>query len=197
MRRAFFRRPEGPALVVVDALRILGALSIIAAAVGWSPVPAAAVALAALGSLLPRALALRPSVDLAIVVVVLVAAWSSVLELYDRVPWVDIPIHFLLNGLMAALTLILLTRIGALPDVTAARRPRTAAVAMTTAIGFALGALWEFAEWAGHTFVDEAIIVGYDDTIGDMAAGGLGSVLAGLCLRWIGSSTVSADAARG
>jgi hypothetical protein len=36
--------------------------------------------------------------------------------------------------------------------------------------------------WFGHTYVDEAINVCYDDTVGDLASGGLGSLLVGLAL---------------
>jgi len=168
--------------VIADAVRILGTLSIAAAWIGWSPVTAGAVALAAAGTLLPRALGVRPAFDVFVSAVLLVAAWSSVLALYGSVPWIDIPIHFLLNGLLAALTTLLLIRAGALPDAASARRPRVAAVVLTTAVGLALGVVWEIAEWAGHTFIDEAIIVGYSDSIGDLAVGGLGSVLAGFVL---------------
>ncbi|UNX54812.1 hypothetical protein MF406_00445 [Georgenia sp. TF02-10] len=39
--------------------------------------------------------------------------------------------------------------------------------------------LWELGEWVGHTYGDPEIHVGYDDTVGDLAAGLLGSLLAG------------------
>ncbi|MEK8228690.1 hypothetical protein NKG05_25870 [Oerskovia sp. M15] len=45
-----------------------------------------------------------------------------------------------------------------------------------------LALLWETGEWAGATFVDESINVGYVDTLGDLAAGGIGSLLAGLVM---------------
>ena len=44
----------------------------------------------------------------------------------------------------------------------------------------ALSAIWEMVEWAGRTFIAPEIFVSYQDTIGDMAAGGLGSLLAGI-----------------
>jgi hypothetical protein len=35
-------------------------------------------------------------------------------------------------------------------------------------------------EWIGWRFISEEIYVAYEDSIGDMAAGGLGGLLAGL-----------------
>jgi hypothetical protein len=35
-------------------------------------------------------------------------------------------------------------------------------------------------EWIGWKFISEAIFVAYEDSISDMAAGGLGGLLAGL-----------------
>jgi hypothetical protein len=40
-------------------------------------------------------------------------------------------------------------------------------------------------EWLGHNFVDSKIFVGYDDTIGDLAADGSGGLLVGLGLPWL------------
>ncbi|WP_205754370.1 hypothetical protein [Arthrobacter sp. CAU 1506] len=40
-----------------------------------------------------------------------------------------------------------------------------------------LGVLWELGEWLGHTYITPEIGVGYDDTIGDLAANLAGAVL--------------------
>ena len=53
---------------------------------------------------------------------------------------------------------------------------------LTTATGTALAVVWEFGEWYGHTFLDSRIQVGYDDTIGDLAAGMVGALVAGVAL---------------
>ncbi len=47
-------------------------------------------------------------------------------------------------------------------------------------IGLAASAVWEMIEWAGRTFVTDEIFVTYEDTIGDMAMGGLGALAAGV-----------------
>jgi hypothetical protein len=59
-----------------------------------------------------------------------------------------------------------------------------AAVVLTTAFGLAGSAVWEMVEWLGKTFISTDIFVAYDDTIGDMAVGGLGALCAGLAL-WL------------
>ena len=44
------------------------------------------------------------------------------------------------------------------------------------------GQMWEFAEWAGNNYITNEISVGYEDTLGDIAAGGAGSMVAGVAL---------------
>ncbi len=53
----------------------------------------------------------------------------------------------------------------------------------------AAGVVWEIGEWFGHTFIDTSIVVEYTDTIGDLAAGGLGSLVAGGLLALQASHT--------
>ncbi|HIX00203.1 MAG TPA: hypothetical protein H9871_08680, partial [Candidatus Nesterenkonia stercoripullorum] len=56
------------------------------------------------------------------------------------------------------------------------------AIIHTTTIGLAISALWEMVEWIGFELFTEDIYTTYDDTIGDMAAGGLGALVAGILL---------------
>ena len=51
-----------------------------------------------------------------------------------------------------------------------------------TGLGATAAVLWEIGEWAGHTFLDPSIYVGYADTVGDLAAGLAGSVVAAVVL---------------
>jgi hypothetical protein len=180
MIRTQLRRPTGVAEVSADALRAVSLVGIVVASVGWGPIAGVSVALAAGGTVIPRMLALRPSVDIAFGITVLVAVWSSVLDIYITTPWWDLPVHLVTNGLCAALLYILLERAGVLPDAATLPRPRLTMVVVTTALGFTLGVIWEVFEWIGHTYLDPAIYVGYTDTIGDMVWGGAGSLLAGL-----------------
>lgn len=198
----FLRRPHGTLEYVADALRVVAALSVVVVGVGWGVVEIAVLMLALLGTLVPRMLGLRASVDLMVGVAVLGAAWSSVFELYTRITGYDTVVHFVLNGLLAAVVVVLAQRAGwvvSLGDAGrggAGRSARVGSVVLTVAFGLAAGTLWEMGEWAGHTLVDSAIFVGYDDTIGDLAAGGLGSLLVGLALPFVVGGDVRERVAR-
>jgi hypothetical protein len=195
MIATFLRRPEGAELVA-DGLRILGAVSIVLAGIGWGLLAALTVSLAVFASLFPRLLGVRPSVDVAFGVAVLVSAWSSVLEIYLSTRWWDIPTHLLTNGLAAALLYILLTRTGVIADAAGLRHPAVSAVLLTTSLGLSLGVVWEVAEWFGHTFVDETIYVGYSDSIGDLVVGGGGALLAGCSMRFLAGDSRFVDEPR-
>jgi len=188
----FLRRPSGAGEWAADALRVLGVLSVLAGGIGWGFVEVAVFALTLLGMLVPRFLGVRPGFDIAVGGTLLVAAWSGVFELYTSIDWLDVVIHFAANGVLAALIFVVAARVGIVPDV-GDGAPGTVAVirpaVLTTAFGLAAGVLWEMGEWAGHTYIDSAIYVGYDDTIGDLAVGGLGSLVAGLCIRWLAADS--------
>lgn len=185
MIRTFLRRPHGAAELTADAIRAIGLLSVVVALVGWPILDVSVFAAALLGLVVPRFLGVRPGLDIAMGIVVLVAAWSALLELYDAIEYWDFYVHFALNGLTAAILYVLAVRLGIVPDPASARVRLSAIVALTTAFGLAAAVIWELAEWAGFTFVDQSIFVGYNDTIGDFVAGGLGSVLAGLMGRQV------------
>ena len=180
-----FLRPPGGALLAADAVRLLGVMSAVAVLLWWSPVDIAVVALAMIGLVLPRFLGVRPALDAAFGVALLVASWFSVLGLYVSAPLVDLPVHLVVNGLVAAIAYVLLARLGVLPETLDVGRPRLGVAVITTALGVVGGVLWEFGEWAGHTFVDESIFVGYTDTLGDLAIGALGALLAGAGMPYL------------
>lgn len=197
----FLRRPHGLLEHVADAVRVLAVLSVVAVGIGWGVVEIAVLMLALLGTLVPRMLGLRASFDLMVGVAVLGAAWSSVFELYTRIAGYDTVVHFVLNGLLAAVFVVLARRAGWVVSPGddgrggAGRVARIGSALTTVAFGLAAGTLWEMGEWAGHTLVDSAIFVGYDDTIGDLAAGGLGSLLAGLALPFLVGGDIRGRAA--
>ncbi len=138
MMRAFLGS-RGVAEVIADALRVLAAVSIVVAGVGWGPLSGISLAIVLGAMLVPRALSLRPAFDIAFGIVSLVAVWSSVLGIYVTTRSWDLPIHFLANGLYAALCYIVLVRLGVLADATNFPHPTLSAAVMTTALGLSLG----------------------------------------------------------
>ncbi|MFS0732774.1 hypothetical protein ABC304_12320 [Microbacterium sp. 1P10UB] len=176
----FLRRPHGPAEWSADALRLLGLVSVIVAAIGFTWTDAGVLAFALPALLIPRFVGARPAFDIVYSVCVLIAAWSNVLDLYTSIWWWDIAVHFVATGVIAAMVFVLFGWWGVLPRSTdPSRRPQSARV-LVPVIGLALSAVWEMVEWAGFTWISDQIYVTYDDTIGDMVVGGLGATIAGL-----------------
>lgn len=171
---------------------MLSVLSVVVALIWLDIIAALALAILILALVVPRALRLRPSFDIAYGIVLLIASWSGVLELYTSVFGLDIVVHFVANGLVAALMYVLAARFKSVPDPLDRRVPLVTITLLTLTFGLAAAAFWEFTEWVSHTYIDENIFVGYDDSIGDMAAGGIGSILAGLAMRELAAQPTAA-----
>ncbi|AND15508.1 hypothetical protein C5C18_11010 [Rathayibacter tritici] len=180
----FLQLPRTRGEWTADGIRAVGAVSIVTAGVGWDLVDVAVLALAAIGLVLPRFLGIRPALDAAFGVALLVASWSSVLGLYEAWPQWDLVVHCVLNGLIAAVAYIVAARAGVVPAASGERGSLAPAIVLCACFGTTAGVLWEWGEWAGHRFIDSSIFVGYEDTLGDLAAGTLGSVLAGALMRF-------------
>ncbi|MCC3281284.1 MULTISPECIES: hypothetical protein [Arthrobacter] len=181
---ALLRRPASGAEVVSDAVRLLGAASLLAALLLYGPVEAALFALVLMGLLVSRCLPAAPLFDSLYGLTLLVAAWSSVLDLYASISWWDLAVHFAATGTIAVMAWYLLAGFGVVTCRPSSGRilPAVAVPAVVVSLGLALSVLWEFGEWWGHTYVDDTINVGYQDTMGDLAAGGLGALLSGVLL---------------
>ena len=100
----------------------------------------------------------------------LISAISSYLLLFERISWWDIPVHAVLNGLLA----VLVARVVRCPDPSAAEVIATGAV---------LAVVWELMELAGHHWVDSSVYVAPADTALDLLAAIGGSVVAALLWR--------------
>jgi hypothetical protein len=111
-------------------------------------------------------------VDVLLVLPFLVDTIGNALNLYDTVSWWDDLNHFVNWG-------ILVTGFGRL----LVRLPvgRLNAFALAVGFGFVTAVLWEFGEYL--TFIrnnENELRSAYTDTLGDLALGGAGSVLAAL-----------------
>ncbi|WAP52484.1 hypothetical protein OL239_04300 [Arthrobacter sp. ATA002] len=181
---ALLRRPAGAGEFFADAVRLLCLFSLAAAFLWYGPVDVALFLLVLMGTLISRSLEISRRFDGIYGLTLLTAAWSSVLDLYARVGWWDLPVHFAATGVIAVMAYLLLARLNAVPSpvsVPGAVQRITVPI-LVLALGLAVSVLWELGEWWGNAFVDESINVGYQDTMGDLAAGGLGALLAGLGL---------------
>jgi len=176
----FLRPPQSAAEWFADAVRVLGLVSVVVAGIGWSPVDAGIVAFVLPALLLPRFLGIRPWFDICCGTVILVAAWSNVLELYEAVAWWDLLVHFLCTGVIAVMLYLLLAMLWVVPLPPAAPGAARTPIVLVACLGLAVSSVWEMVEWFGHTFISADIYVSYQDTIGDMVLGGLGALAGGL-----------------
>lgn len=169
-------------LVPGDVVRAAVAVSVV---VGGATLGGLAVALFLLalgGALAPRFLGLPAVLDVCFGSCLLLAAWAALLRWYEAVPWLDLLVHAVCTGLVAAVGVLALIRWRVVASRVSGGLAHAGLVVTTTATG-ALGAvLWELGEWAGYTYVDDEIRVGYADTIGDLAFGVLGALAAGVVL---------------
>lgn len=165
-----------------DLLRLLALAGIVLAGAryGWS---AAVVFVVVFGVVLvPRIAALPRPVDVAVGITWLLAGWANVAGWYLTVDWIDIPIHVVTPGATAAAVYLLLARLSLVPPLQERRVRSAALVLLTFALGTTLAVLWEFYEWLAYAGPSGPPVVGYDDTIGDLFNGCLGSLAAGIGL---------------
>lgn len=184
MKQMFLRRPVGVGMYVADALRVLGLVSVLVAAIGWGGTAAGAMGLVLIGLVLPRFIGVAPPFDIGLGVVLLVAGWSSVVDLYGAIWFWDLVVHFAAGGAVAAGVYLLLAFLALVPPPDDGTARLTTVLVLTVSFGLATGALWEMLEWLGTTYVDVRISVGYNDTISDMVLGGMGSLAAGFALKY-------------
>ncbi|MPV37865.1 hypothetical protein [Georgenia subflava] len=165
------------ARVATDVVAGLGVASL-AVATRVDVVAVAVMALVLLGLTVPRVAGVAVQLQAAAGGVLLGAAWASVFRGYEQVPWLDVVAHVLATGALAAVAVAVLLRAGMLL-VPQGRRGRCGLVLVTASVGLPLSVLWELGEWFGSRYVEETINVGYDDTLADLAAGGVGAIVAG------------------
>ncbi|WP_308796383.1 hypothetical protein [Agromyces silvae] len=181
----FLRPPRTRLEWGADVVRVIGVLGIVVAFIWFAPTDAGVVAAALPAVFAPRFLGARAGFDLISGVVVLAAAWSNVFDLYRTVPGWDLVMHVVCTGVLAALLYLALARLEVVPAPAAVGALRRTPIVIVTALGLALGAIWEMIEWLGKEFVTDEIFVTYTDTIGDLAADGVGGLLAGILVAWV------------
>jgi hypothetical protein len=166
-----------PRFVLGDLVRLLAVASVVVGTTAYGFIGFALFMLVLGGSVLPRA-----ALDLSFCATLLVAAWAAELDWYLAVGWLDVVVHAAATGLIAAMAHFALVRIGAAaaPDESRLRRPRVGSAVVTTALGVGFATVWELLEWFGHAQLDDRIQVGYTDTLGDLSAGSVGALVAGV-----------------
>ncbi|WP_435769513.1 hypothetical protein [Nocardioides sp. SYSU DS0651] len=128
-----------------------------------------------------------PTFTAAFVLLMLLATWASVHHWYRDIAWADEVVHVLTPGSLAATAYFVLVHFDLMPGWgTGTRRLRSwSPVLWVAVVGVTAAVLWEFYEWVVEQISPRGMIVGYTDTVLDLAAGTVGSVVAGvLVLAW-------------
>jgi len=180
MIRAMYANLKRPPRSVTDWLADLTrAIAIVVVVVALFALPFtdfAVLSMSLPAVMLSRMIGLRSGLDLVTCVTVFVAAGSNVIDLYRTWTGWDLVVHLACTGVLAAVALVLLDDARVIPPTGRRRTP----IVVATMAGLALSAVWEMVEWFGYRFITDAIFVTYDDTIGDMMAGGTGAFVAGV-----------------
>ncbi|GEK21107.1 hypothetical protein [Cellulomonas xylanilytica] len=161
-------------LVPGDVVRVLALVSVIVGTWRSGPVATALFLLVLGGTMVPRAIGARTALDVTYSSTILFAAWAAQLDWYVAVSWLDLVVHAVATALIAVLGVRALQVWG----VIGAGRPGRELGLLVVGLGALSAVLWELGEWAGNALFDRRIQVGYPDTMGDLAAGLLGSVVA-------------------
>ena len=125
--------------------------------------------------------------DLCVVVALMLASWGEALRVYDAFPAYDIVTHLLVPLLGAPVVYVALARLEVLPDPASdTETPHYVGIfVVTVALGIAIGAIWEIAEYASDQFFGSELSLGNRDTVGDLLADSAGALGGGaLLVAW-------------
>lgn len=160
----------------------MAVLSVVAAAL-WLGLPETlGLTIMTVGLLIPRLYRLPGPFDTAFCITIFIATWSGIAGLYRAISWWDLVVHFVTAGASAAVLYLILARSNITPTATRRIFPARSVIVLTFALGMSAAVFWEFLEWAGNKYITHRILVGYDDTLADLAVGGFGALLAGAAL---------------
>jgi uncharacterized membrane protein YjdF len=106
------------------------------------------------------------------------------MRLYDAIGWYDAVVHALVPLFGAPCVYIALARLDVVPDPAdeTTLKHYVGMFVTTLALGLALGAVWELAEWFSDGVFGSELQEGLRDTNGDLLADACGSVAGGAIL---------------
>ncbi|MFE7629394.1 hypothetical protein [Kocuria sp. NPDC057446] len=173
------------------AVRWLGPLSVVLTALFFDAVGASVMMLVCLAITITWRARLPAALEITTDVTVLVAAWSSVFLLYEKYAHWDLVVHFAATAVLAELAFRALERWSRLTPPGPVSH-----VVVVSSLGAALALVWEYLELVGYYLVDPQVNVGYRDTMGDLAAGHAGAVVAGILGAWARQRAAASGGAR-
>jgi hypothetical protein len=168
----------------IDVLRLVLLLATGAALLVGDAGAALALGFVAALALLARAVNLPRPYDFGFVLVLTLHAAGEAFGWYDSLEWFDRIVHVVLPCLVAPVLYIGLARLDVLSDPRdhANARHYTGMAIVAFCLGMAVGGLWEIVEFASDGVLDTALSEGNPDTVGDLVADAIGSLLGALLL---------------
>ena len=132
----------------------------------------------------PRLLGLPLVFDVAFLVAWTLQELGQVAGFWSRFPWWDTLVHGALPAVLAPTALVLLIRIGVLPDVLAGRDRRSslATVLLVFLIAAGFGTVYELYEWFSDSHLGTHYQPDNSDTMTDLAMNDIGGLVGGLWL---------------
>ena len=125
--------------------------------------------------------------DLAFCLGLGLTGWGDALGLYDRFAYYDVVVHTLASFFLAPVLYILFARAEVLADLREATTPHhlVGVFVITLALGLAVGAVWEIAEFTSDTFLGTNLATSEQDTATDLMVDGCGAAAgAALLVAW-------------
>lgn len=171
----------------IDVLRLTFPAGAVAYAASGDAKGAATLTAATLAVGLARVVNLPRAYDLSFVLAMVLTGWGEALGLYTAIPSYDNVVHFLAPLFGGPVAYIALARLDVLPDPRDdTDTHRLAGIfVVALALGLAIGAVWEIVEWTSDSTLGSSLQLGNDDTVGDLIADGLGSLVgAALLVVW-------------
>lgn len=168
----------------IDVVRaaILGAA--LAYVIAGDAAPAAVLGFSGAITVLGRLVNLPRIYDLCLTTGMALQGFGEALGLYDEFVRFDDLVHFTLPLLTAPVFYIALARLDVVPDL----RDEThlqhyvGILVVSTAVGIAMGALWEIVEWRSDALFGTSLSIDNDDTVGDLVRDSLGALTGAVLL---------------
>jgi hypothetical protein len=113
--------------------------------------------------------------------------WGDALGLYDRFGSYDLLVHTLASFFFAPVLYIVLARAEVLADLRQTTTPHhyVGVFVVTVALGLAVGAVWEMAEYTSDHFLGSQLAKSERDTATDLMVDGAGALAGGaLLVAW-------------
>jgi hypothetical protein len=138
----------------------------------------------ALAVIAVRFLLLPRAYDLAFCLGFGLTGWGDALGLYERIGFYDLIVHSLASFFFAPVLYILLARAEVLADLKQVTTTHhfVGVFVVTLALGLAVGAAWEMAEFSSDDFVGSHLATSERDTATDLMVDGLGALAGGALL---------------